>query len=199
MLFFISGYLDAFEMLSTWVSKLETRFAQVDELVIVCIFLAFAFAVFSFRRSREFGVEMSRQLKAATTHLKHELAEHVLTEKALSETEGLIQNAFDHAPTGIVLASLDGHFLQVNRPLCEMLGYSTEEFLTLDYKSITRREDLSASFENMRQLRAGESKTCRFEKRYVHKLGHEVLALTNLSLVRDATVARSTSSLRSKT
>jgi PAS domain S-box-containing protein len=46
---------------------------------------------------------------------------------------------------------MDGRFLKVNRPLCEMLGYSTEEFLTQDFTSITRREDLATSFENMRQ------------------------------------------------
>jgi len=186
LLFVCSDLFDFFEMLSTSVSKVETRFARVEELVIVCIFLAFAFAVFSIRRRQEFSVEMTTQLKRANTHLEHELAEHVLTEKALSETQDLFQNAFDYAPTGIVLASMDGRFLKVNRPLCEMLGYSTEEFLTKDFTSITRQEDLATSFENMRQLQAGEIKTCQLEKRYVHKLGHEVLGLLNLSLVRDA-------------
>lgn len=186
LLFVCADSFDFFEMLSTLVSKVETRFARVEELVIVCIFLAFAFAVFSIRRRQEFSVEMTTQLKRANTHLEQELAEHVLTEKALSETQDLFQNAFDYAPTGIVLASMDGRFLKVNRPLCEMLGYSTEEFLAQDFTSVTRQEDLATSFENMRQLRAGEIKTCQLEKRYVHKLGHEVLGLLNLSLVRDA-------------
>jgi two-component system cell cycle sensor histidine kinase/response regulator CckA len=186
LLFVCSEFFDLFEMLSTWVSKVETRFAQVDELITVCIFLAFAFAVFSIRRRREFSVELTTQLKRATTHLEHELADHVLTEKALSETQELFQNAFDYAPTSIVLTSMDGRFLQVNRSLCEMLGYSTEELVTKDFTSITRQEDLAISIENMRRLRAGEIKTCQSEKRYVHKLGHEVLGLLNLSLVRDA-------------
>jgi len=96
-------------MLSTWVSKVETRFAQADELIIVCIFLAFAFAVFGLRRRKELSVEMTTQLKRTPTHLEHELSEHVLTEKALSESQELFQNAFDYAPTGIILASMDGH------------------------------------------------------------------------------------------
>ena len=145
LLFVCSEFFDFFEMLSTWLSRVETRFAQVDELIIVCIFLAFAFAVFSIRRRQEFSVEISTQLKRATSHLEDELAEHVLTEKALSETQELFQNAFDYAPTGIVLTSVDGRFLQVNRSFCEMLGYSAEEFLTLDFTSITRREDLATS------------------------------------------------------
>jgi two-component system cell cycle sensor histidine kinase/response regulator CckA len=186
LLFLCSEFFDFFEMLVIWLSRVETRFPQVDELVIVCIFLTFAFAVFSIRRSREFSLEMTRQLGRATAHLEHELAEHVLTEKALAETQELFQNAFDYAPIGIVLTSMDGRFLQVNRSLTEMLGYSSEEFLTFDFTSITRREDLATSIENMRRLRAGEIKTCQFEKRYIHKLGHDVLGLLNLSLVRDA-------------
>ena len=186
LLFVCADFFDFFEMLSTLVSKVETRFARVEELVIVCIFLAFAFAVFFIRRRQEFSVEMTTHLKRAITHLEHELAEHVLTEKALSESQELFQNAFDYAPTGIVLTSMDGRFLQVNRSLCEMLGHSTEELITKDFTSITRQEDLALSIENMRQLRAGEIKTCQLEKRYVHKLGHEVLGLLNLSLVRDA-------------
>jgi two-component system, cell cycle sensor histidine kinase and response regulator CckA len=186
LLFFCSKYFDLFERLSTWMEKFETGFLQVDELFIVSIFLAFAFGVFSFRRWREFTVEVSSQLKTATRDLEQELARHVRTEKALAKSERVFENAFDYAPSGIVLASMDGHFLQVNRFFCEMFGFSKEEFLTQDFTSITRREDLEASLENMRQLRAGEAETCHFEKRYVHKLGHEVWGLTNLSMVRDS-------------
>jgi PAS domain S-box-containing protein len=36
------------------------------------------------------------------------------------------RNAFDNAPIGIGLADLDWRFVEVNRALCQLLGYSEE-------------------------------------------------------------------------
>ena len=87
LLFFCSEHFDFFERLSTWLHKFETRFVQADELFVVSIFLALAFAVFSLRRWREFTVEISRQLKEATSDLEHELATHRQIEEALKGRE----------------------------------------------------------------------------------------------------------------
>jgi CheY-like chemotaxis protein len=114
LLFVYADFFDFFEMLSTLVSKVETRFARVEDLVIVCIFLPFALTVFSIRRRQEFSVEMTTRLKRAITQLEHQLAQHVLTEKALSETKELFQSAFDYAPAGIVLTSVSNVELDDN-------------------------------------------------------------------------------------
>jgi len=166
LLFVCSEFYDFFKTLSTWLSKFETRFAQVDGLVIVCIFLAFAFAVFAFRRRQEFRVEMTTQLKRATTPLERELAEHVLSEKALSETQELFQNAFNQdiserkhgeqallesesrfrllceaAPLGVFLADTQGNCLFTNQYLQTVGGFSLEEALGDGFTRFIHPED----------------------------------------------------------
>ena len=45
------------------------------------------------------------------------------------ETEQRLQAAFDYAPIGMALVALDGRWLQVNRALCNITGYSEQELL----------------------------------------------------------------------
>lgn len=108
------------------------------------------------------------------------------SEEALKASELRFLNAFDYAPIGIGLASKDGDWMQVNRSLCEIVGYTKEELLRTNFQTITHPDDLAASLEFKEQLLSGKIKSCQMEKRYIHKLGHQVLALTSLSLARDA-------------
>ena len=81
---------------------------------------------------------------------------------------------------------LDGRWLAVNRRLCEIVGYTADEMLTLDFQSVTHPDDLDADLANARALLAGEIETYATEKRYVRKDRSVVWITLTVSLVRDA-------------
>ncbi|HWI56719.1 MAG TPA: PAS domain S-box protein, partial [Bacillota bacterium] len=108
------------------------------------------------------------------------------TEGALVASEARFRTAFAGAAVGMALASLEGHFQEVNPALCALLGYTQEELLRLDVAAITHPEDLPGSLELLRRLVARELLSFVTQKRYITKLGGVVWAQTSASLLSDA-------------
>ena len=106
---------------------------------------------------------------------------------ALRESEERFRSSFDHAPIGMALVALDGRFLQVNRALCELVGYSEQELLE-QVQSGHRPSGRPGGrcWRCHKRLWAGEIDTYQLEKRYIHKDGHVVWILLTGSVVRDA-------------
>lgn len=100
----------------------------------------------------------------------------------LSETQ--FQGSFDAASHGIALISLTGSYLNANRSLCVMLGYSEAELLSSDYQHITHPDDLLTDFQQSKNLLIGRIETYRIQKRYLHKEGRVIHVLLSVSLVR---------------
>jgi diguanylate cyclase (GGDEF)-like protein/PAS domain S-box-containing protein len=129
------------------------------------------------------------QAETAKLHVE-ELNKYIAEQKrigqALIESEEHFRNAFDYAAIGMALVSPEGNWLRVNRSLCEIVGYSESELLVSDFQTITHRDDLGNDLAEIYRMLSGEVPTCQLEKRYLHKLGHDVWVLSSASLVRDA-------------
>jgi diguanylate cyclase (GGDEF)-like protein/PAS domain S-box-containing protein len=95
------------------------------------------------------------------------------------------RSAFDYAAIGMALVSTEGRWLQVNRSLCHILGYTEKELLLTDFLSVTHPDDLPTALSNIGQLLKGKVQASQMEKRYIHKSGHEVWVHWSVSLVRD--------------
>ncbi|HYP28590.1 MAG TPA: EAL domain-containing protein [Blastocatellia bacterium] len=126
------------------------------------------------------------------TYLKNVEASATQAEQAeqhlaqMLESEERFRSAFDHAPIGMALVGHDGRWLQVNRSLCEILGYTEDEFLGMNFQAITCPDDLGDFLTHVNEVLEGKTATHQMEKRYFHKLGHEVWVLTGISLIRDS-------------
>jgi diguanylate cyclase (GGDEF)-like protein/PAS domain S-box-containing protein len=100
---------------------------------------------------------------------------------ALAESEERFRSAFNYAPIGIALVSPNGNWLKVNKSLCQILGYSEEEFLATDFQSMIFTEDLGNTLIKVHELLAGKTPTCQMEQRYLHKNGNIVWTLWSAS------------------
>ena len=56
-----------------------------------------------------------------------DISERKRIERALQESEERFRLTIDEAPIGMALVALDGRFVRVNRALCEIVGYSSDE------------------------------------------------------------------------
>lgn len=64
-----------------------------------------------------------------------------------------------------------GHFLQVNRKLCELTGYTENELLTRTIFDVIHPDDWGPVRERTRRIAAGEIAEWQAEKRYLRKDG----------------------------
>ena len=115
------------------------------------------------------------------------LAEHTRTIVALRESEERFRSAFDQAAIGMALVRTDGRWMKVNRTLCESVGYSEQEFRSLDFHSLTHPEDLNLHMRNVQELLSGEVGSFQVEERYFHKSGSLLWLLLHVSLLRSST------------
>ncbi len=111
-------------------------------------------------------------------------------EQRLREAEDRFRGAFESAAIGIALVGPDGRWLQVNRSLCELIGYAEDELLAGGtFQAITHPDDLELDLGYVDRMLAGEIHSYQLDKRYIHKRGHIVWIHLSVSLVRDASAA----------
>jgi len=104
---------------------------------------------------------------------------------ALRAAEERFRTAFEEAPVGMALARLDGRILQVNRALCEIVGYSAEQLEATTLESICHPDEAARDQAELARLVAGEASRYRTERRYIHSAGHPVPVDLSVAVVRD--------------
>jgi PAS domain S-box-containing protein/diguanylate cyclase (GGDEF)-like protein len=106
------------------------------------------------------------------------------------ESEQRFRGAFEDAPVGMGLVSIGpdspGRFIQVNRAMSELLGYTEDELSRLSFRDITHADDLEESTASFGDLLAGKAPSYDLEKRYVRADGNVIWGLLHVSLVRDS-------------
>ncbi len=123
-------------------------------------------------------------LPALLDKIMHEAEEHNAIGELIQESEARFQQTFDQAPIGMALVSLDGKWLKLNQALCDIVGYTESELLSLSFKDLTHAEDFQVDQTFVQLVLADQIKKYQMETRYFHQQGHIVPIMLNASLVR---------------
>lgn len=94
-----------------------------------------------------------------------------LTQKTINESKIEFQHYFEKAAIGLGASSPDKQFIEVNKRLCQMLGYSRKELLGLTWLAITHSEDYDKNIELFQQAAEGKIDRYELNKRFIRKDG----------------------------
>ena len=114
-----------------------------------------------------------------------DITERGRTERALERSEDRFRRVFEDTAIGTAVASLEGRYLQVNRALCEMLGYSEDELLQKRFHDVSHPEDRETNDLVWKRAVAGEIDRYELEKRYIHKDGQVIWGQVSVSVITD--------------
>ena len=154
VVFIVAVRFDFFEKFAAWSARYNSW--QVNEVAAVLVFLAFALAIFSWRRWKELKSEISRR----------------------REYRDLFQLANDPI---LIFDAADTTVLDVNDKACEVYGIAREEFIGRKLEEIAH--DPGGARRRLEQVRT-EGKLQNFETRHIRGDGSLVHFLINRSLIR---------------
>ncbi len=97
-------------------------------------------------------------------------------EEALQKSEERFRSYFAQGLIGMAVTSPGKRWLEVNDRLCEILGYSREELLTIRWIDVTHPDDLDANLQQFNRMAAGESDEYVDDRRLIAKDGSLIYA-----------------------
>ncbi len=109
-------------------------------------------------------------------------------EQALSVSEALFEEVFDHAGTGILLLEIDGtaagRIFRVNPALCRITGYSERQLLAMTATDLVHPEHRDAVPAAIEEFLSERSLFRTGEQRWMHADGHDVWVHFSTTKVR---------------
>jgi PAS domain S-box-containing protein len=129
--------------------------------------------------------------QAFTTAVLRDISARKQDQAAMHEAEERFRGAFEEAPIGMALVSIEsdraGCFLRVNRALCDIVGYSSEELVGADFETVVDpSDDDTSDARYVPWMLAGEVRNFEVEKRLRRADGETIVAMVSVSLVPDA-------------
>ncbi len=100
------------------------------------------------KRARDMLEDINKNLESKIQERTHELQKEIeekkRTESILKESEEKFRNIFNNSYDGITISDTEGNILEVNQPICKILGYSRDEMLQktlFDISTITLQKN----------------------------------------------------------
>lgn len=129
---------------------------------------------------------LTKPLDPLELRARLEAGSRIMAQRALRQSEARFHSAFECAGVGMAILHPSGQWFQVNRALCDFLGYTKQELLATTFQAITHPDDLANDLISHERLLSGELGTYQTEKRYIHKNRNPVWAMLTVSPVSGA-------------
>ena len=136
-----------------------------------------------FRRNA-LSFEMLKALEKMADTIALGLAQRRV-EKALKSSEQRFRGLFEHAAVGIVLISIEGRLLRINKQFCLMFGYDAEKLLSMNFLDLIHPLDISLVTEKIGLLIQEIIRDVTLESRYQGRDGQVLWGKNNISVMRN--------------
>jgi len=111
-----------------------------------------------------------------------DVTDKVLSLNALKKSEEKFRILFEQAAVGVAqIETQTGKFVKINKKYSEIIGYSNDEIINLDFQTITYLSDLEDDLNYMEKLKSGDIKEFTMEKRLYHKSGNIIWVRLSVS------------------
>lgn len=114
--------------------------------------------------------------------IARDITERLIAERKKSDER--MRLFFERQLVGMAIASPGKQWLQVNKKLEEMLGYTFEELKTMTWADLTHPDDLMDNDNLAEKMLKGEIEHYALEKRYIRKDGGIIHANVSVGCVR---------------
>ena len=118
--------------------------------------------------------------------IAHDSTDRKWMEDSLKESETRFLSSFDNTSMGMALVSIEGHFLQTNKAMTDLLGYSQQEFLSKNIFDLIPQKDITHTDLPIQELQTGKVTTIRGEVRYQCKDETTLWGNVNVTAIQDA-------------
>ncbi len=115
-----------------------------------------------------------------------DITERKEAEADLRKSRARLRTVLDRTATGVALVDAEGHLVESNPALQEMLGFGGEELRGKHFSDMTHPDDVEEDAKLFGELVAGGLDHFRLHKRYVRKDGSVMWGRLTSSAVRDA-------------
>ncbi len=105
-------------------------------------------------------------MKHLNTRLEQKVEERT---KELNLSEETFSGFFNQGNIGMAITSLDKGWVNVNKKLCNMLGYSKDELIRMSWTEMTYPDDLEPDLVLFKKMMSGEIEDYEIEKRFFKK------------------------------
>jgi PAS domain S-box-containing protein len=123
--------------------------------------------------------------KDKISELNFEINQRKKAEISLQKSEEQFRLVFQNAPIGIVIISVEGKIISVNRSFCDTIGFEREEIIGIPIKYIFEQNDLEGFSEEGFDLDGNPVADINTEKMLLKKEGKEIHVIVKSVSVLD--------------